>query len=85
MPTLTVEYTTEAERMELERAVAYLAEMRQLGSTAAHGTVMDACEKLALSAGRRLLRDNLKATVQARAGAQKKRRERVPRDDGTAT
>jgi hypothetical protein len=85
MPTLTVEYTTEAERMELERAVAYLAEMRQLGSTAAPSTVMDACEKLALRAGRRLLRDNLKATVQSRAGAQKKRRERVPRDDGTAT
>jgi hypothetical protein len=85
MPTLTVEYTTEAERMELERAVAYLAEMRQLGSTAAPGTVLAACEELALRAGRRLLRDNLKATVQSRADAQKKRRERVPRDDGTAT
>jgi len=74
MPTFTIDYSTEAERLELERAVGYLAEMRQLGSTAAHGTVLDACEKLALSAGRRLLRDNLKATVQARADAQKKRR-----------
>ena len=85
MPTFTIDYSTEAERLELERAVAYLAEMRQLGVTAAHGTVLAACEELALSAGRRLLRDNLKATVQARADAQKKRREPARRDGETAT
>lgn len=85
MPTFTIDYSTEAERLELERAVAYLAEMRQLGSTAASGTVLAACEELALSAGRRLLRNNLKATVQARADAQKKRREPARRDGATAT
>ena len=72
MPTLTIEYANEAERLELERFVAYAAEMRTLGATAAHGTVMHACEGLALDAGRTLLRDNLAAAVQARADAQKK-------------
>lgn len=72
MPTFTVEYTTESERLELERVVAYLAEMRQLGATAAHGTVLHACETLALEGGRKLIRDNLAATVQVRADAEKK-------------
>ena len=43
MPTLTIEYTTEAERIELERAVAYVQEMRRSGASAEHGTVLDAC------------------------------------------
>ena len=72
MPKLTIEYTTAAERIELERAIAYVQEMRQLGATAAHGTVLDTCEAFALDTGRRLLRDNLAATVQARADAEKK-------------
>jgi hypothetical protein len=85
MPSFTIDYTTDAERLELERAVAYVIEMRQLGSTAAHGTVLDACEKLALGAGRRFLQDNLKATMQARADAQKKRRAPARRDAIPAT
>jgi hypothetical protein len=72
MPTLSIEYTTEAERFELERAIAYVQEMRRLGATAAHGTVLDTCETFALGAGRQLLRDNLAAAVQARADAEKK-------------
>ena len=76
MPTLTIEYATDAERLDLERAIAYLAEMRRVGATAPHGTVMAACEQLALGAGRQLLRDNLAAAVQARAEAQKKTPER---------
>ena len=72
MPTVTIEYTTEAERFDLERAIAYLAEMRRVGATAAHGTVIAACEQVALESGRKLLRENLEATVQARADAQKK-------------
>ena len=72
MPTLTLEYTTEAERLELERAIAYVLEIRRLGLTAAPGTVLDACESFAWDAGRQLLRDNLAATVQARADAEKK-------------
>ena len=72
MPTFTVEYTTEAERLELERAVAYVAEMRRVGATAAHGTVLNTCELFALDKGRQLIRDNLAATLQARADAEKK-------------
>jgi hypothetical protein len=72
MPTLTIEYTTAAERIELERAIAYVQEMRRVGATAAPGTVLDACETFALGTGRQLLRDNLAATVQARADAEKK-------------
>ena len=81
MPTLSIEYTTEAERIELERAIAYVQEMRRLGATAAHGTVLDTCETFALGTGRQLLRDNLAATVQARADAEKKSRGGDPKGD----
>lgn len=72
MPTLTIEYATEAERLDWERVIAYKAEMKRLGLTAAHGTALDACERFALDAGRKLIRDNLEAAVQARADAEKK-------------
>ncbi len=72
MPTLTIEYTTEAERLQYERMIAYVQEMNRLGATAAAGTVMDSCEVFALERGRQLLRDNLAAAVQARADAEKK-------------
>ena len=72
MPTLTIEYATDDERLELERFIAYVQEMRAVGLTAAHGTVMDACETFALGQGRQLIRDNLQAAVQARADAEKK-------------
>ena len=73
MPTLTIDYATESERLRYESAIAYVREMARLGATAAPGTVIDACEKLALGAGRELLRANLQAAVQARADAEKKR------------
>ena len=75
MPTLTVEYATDAERLMLEQAVAYLADLRTVAHTAPHGTVIDACEALAPTGGRTLLRDALGHAVQARldaADAQKK-------------
>lgn len=72
MPTMTIEYATEAERLQYERMIAYVKEMQTLGQTAAHGTVLDACESFALSRGRAMLRENLQATVQARADAEKK-------------
>jgi hypothetical protein len=74
MPTLTIEYTTDAERIELERAIAYVAEMRTVAATAASGTVLAACEAHALDAGRRMLRETLASAVQAHVDAQKKRR-----------
>jgi hypothetical protein len=72
MPTLTIEYATDAERLQYERLIAYVQEMNRLGATAAPGTVLDACELFALDQGRKLLRDNLAAAVQARAAAEKK-------------
>ena len=41
MPTISFQYDTDAERLELERAAAYVSEMRQLGRTAAYGTVLE--------------------------------------------
>ena len=72
MPTLTIEYSSDAERLQYERMIAYVQEMNRLGATAASGTVMDACELFALDQGRKLLRDNLAAVVQARADVEKK-------------
>ena len=66
MPTLTITYNSLEERREYERAIAFVAEMRELGVTAPHGGVIDACEALCLSKGRDLLRDTLAGAVQAR-------------------
>ena len=75
MPTLTIPYDTPDERRAYERAVAYVAELRQLGATAPHGGVVDACEAMTLSRGRDFLRDALADAVQARVdGVEKKSR-----------
>lgn len=66
MPTLTIEYATDAERLMLEQAIAFLTDLRAVAHTAPHGTVIDACEALALTGGRKLLRDSLAHAVQAR-------------------
>ena len=72
MPTLTIEYATEAERLQYERMIAYIQELNRLGATAEPGAVLDTCERFALDRGRQLLRDHLQATVQVRADAPKK-------------
>lgn len=75
MPTLTIEYATDGERRMLEQAIAFVADLRTVAHSAPHGTVLDACEALALTGGRKLLRDSLGHAVQARidaADAQKK-------------
>ena len=69
MPTLTIEYQTDAERLVLEQAIAYVRGLNQLAQTAAHGTVLAVCEQLALSDGRKLLRDTLAAALQTRVDA----------------
>jgi hypothetical protein len=66
MPTLTVEYRDEDERLALEQAIAYVAELRQLAVDAPAGTVLDACEDLALDKGRALLRSTLAAALHSR-------------------
>src|SRR5262249_8697684 len=47
MPTLTIEYRDESERLALEQAIAYVTDLRQLALDAPAGTVLDACERLA--------------------------------------
>ena len=66
MPTMTIEYRDENERLALEQAIAYVADLRQLAHDAPAGTVLAACERLALDRGRVLLRSTLAASVQAR-------------------
>ena len=53
MPTLTLEYTTDAERLVLEQAVAYVRSITRLALDAPHGTVPAACERMAVFAAAR--------------------------------
>ncbi len=85
MPTITFEYETDGERLILEQAVAYVAEIRRVGATAASGTVLAACEEVALVSGRQLVRDSLASAVQARVNAQKKRPACGTKETGDAT
>jgi hypothetical protein len=66
MPTLTIEYHDEDQRLALEQAIAYVADLRQLAIDAPAGTVLEACEGLALEKGRALLRSTLAAALQGR-------------------
>jgi hypothetical protein len=66
MPSLTITYNTPEERRNYELAIAFVSEMHQLGLEAPYGSVIDACESLALSKGRDFLRDALAGAVQAR-------------------
>jgi hypothetical protein len=66
MPTLTIEYRDENERLALEQAVAYIHDLRQLAVAAPAGTVLEACEGLALEKGRALLRSTLAAALGSR-------------------
>ena len=66
MPTLTIHYETEAERLAYERAIAFAAELHRLGQESPAAAVLDTCEAFALDRGRRLLRAGLASAVQAR-------------------
>ncbi|MBV9322286.1 MAG: hypothetical protein JO352_00705 [Chloroflexi bacterium] len=66
MPSLTFEYRSETERVAIERAVAFVAEMHSLAQTTPDGHVLHACEGFALDAGRDLLRFTLQQAAQAR-------------------
>lgn len=63
MPTPTIEYSTDAERLQYERLIAYTREMMRLGATAAPGTVLETCERLALDRGRRWRRTRARQGV----------------------
>jgi len=66
MPTLTIEYQDDAERLALEQCVAYFTQLRQTALTAPDGSVLAACEQVALCDGRALLRSTLAAAVASR-------------------
>ena len=66
MPTGTFEYRTAEERLAIEAAIAFVAEMHRLALTAPDGSVLAACEQHALGPGRRLLADALAKAAQAR-------------------
>jgi hypothetical protein len=73
MPTGTFEYRSEPERVAIERATAFVAEMHALAQAAPEGQGLHACEGHALHAGRDLLRHTLRQAAQARIdGAEKK-------------
>ncbi len=69
MPTITLAYETEAERWILDQAAAYVAELRRVGVAAPPGTVLAACEEVALASGRRLVRDRRAAALQDRVSS----------------
>lgn len=69
MPLLTIEYQDEHERLALEQAVAYFRQLRQVAQTAPAGTVLAACEQVALTEGRAVLRHGLATAVQSRVAA----------------
>ena len=79
MPTLTISYQTEAQRRAYEQAIAFVAEIHQLGLDAPAETVVDACEALALGRGRDLIRDSLAAAVQARIDRSEEKKKVTPR------
>jgi hypothetical protein len=66
MPTGTFEYRSEQERVTIERAVAFVAEMYSLAQATPDGQILHACEGHALDQGRDLLRLTLQQAVQAR-------------------
>ena len=44
MPTLTIDYRDDSERLALEQAIAYIAQLRPVAQDAPDGTVLAACE-----------------------------------------
>jgi hypothetical protein len=66
MPTLTIEYRDDSERLALEQAIAYVSQLRDVAQTAPSGSVLAACEQLALRDGRALLRSTLATALEGR-------------------
>lgn len=64
MPTLTIEYRSEAEQVILVPALAFLTQMRRVADTAPA-----ACERVALDSGHRLVCNTLAQATRVRAAA----------------
>jgi hypothetical protein len=69
MPTLTIEYRDDHERLALEQAIASVTQLHQLALEAPDGTVVATCEQRALADGRALLRSTLAAALEGRSAA----------------
>jgi hypothetical protein len=76
MPTVSFEYRSQAERIAMERAVAFVAEMHALAQTAPDGQILPTCEAHALDAGRDLLRTTLIGSLQKPSGQKPRLNER---------
>ena len=64
MPVGTFEYRSESERITMERALAFVAQMHDLALSAPPGQVLDLCEGQALDAGRDFLQTTLQQALQ---------------------
>jgi len=73
MPTLTLEYQDESERLALEQALAYVRQLRQVALAAPAGSVLATCEQRALHDGRALLRTTLTAALESRIAAEEQK------------
>ena len=79
MPTGTFEFRDDNERLAMENAIAFVAQMRDLALQAPPGQVLDRCERHALENGRELLRLTLERSAQAAAvSGDEKKGARVP-------
>ena len=76
MPTGMFEYRDDGERRAIERAIAFVAEMRDLAQTAPAGQVLGLCERQAVERGRDLLRTTLQEAVQTRVEAAEEKKGR---------
>jgi hypothetical protein len=76
MPTGMFEYRDEGERRAIERAIAFVAEMRDLAQTAPEGQVLGLCEGQAVGRGRDPLRATPQEAVQARVDAAEEKKGR---------
>ncbi len=69
MPSVTIDYEDESERLLIEQAAAMIADLRRTALDAPHGTVLAACEDQAVRDGRRLTRDVLEEALRRRVAA----------------
>ena len=66
MPSLTIEYEDESERLLIEQALAMVGDLRRTALEAPHGTVLAACEAQAVEVGRQLTVDALEDALRRR-------------------
>lgn len=69
MPSLTIEYEDESERLLIERAVAMVADLKRTALEAPHGAVLAACEAEAVARGRELTAAALEEALRRRIAA----------------